>query len=235
MTDWLPPQRPMVYAEQALVNAILDGIFPPGSTLPGERDLAVRLGVTRPTLREALQRLGRDGWLTIRQGKSTYVNDFWREGGLSVLNALVRCGQHLPRDFVPHLLEVRLALAPAFIEAAVTRSAASVAAFLADHASLEDTSEAFAAFDWKLHRTLAFASGNPVYTLIVNGFAGFYEEMARRYFALPEARNASRAFYAGIYAAAQVGDAAEAGRLSRAVLQETIALWWREPEHRSVS
>lgn len=49
--------RPSEHAESALVTAILDGEFPPGSALPGERVLAGQLGVTRPTLREAIQRL----------------------------------------------------------------------------------------------------------------------------------------------------------------------------------
>ena len=87
--SWSAPQRPAAYAEEALVNAILDGTYPAGTTLPGERDLAAQLGVTRPTLREVLGRLERDGWLTVRHGKATRVNDLWREGGLNVLEAIV--------------------------------------------------------------------------------------------------------------------------------------------------
>lgn len=225
MANWSAPQRPAAYAEEALVTAILDGTYPPGSTLPGERDLAAQLGVTRPTLRETLQRLDCEGWLTIQQGKSTRVNDFWREGGLTVLGALVRYSEQLPPDFVPNLLEVRLALAPAYARAAVERSAGTVVACLAEHRSLEDAPEVFAAFDWTLHYTLTVASKNPVYTLILNGFAGFYEQMARLYFARPEAQSSSRAFYAALYAAARQGDAAEAERCTRAVMQESIELW----------
>ncbi len=70
--------RPSEHAESALVDAILDGEFPPGSVLPGERSLATQLGVTRPTLREAIQRLARDGWLTVAHGKPTVVNNFWQ-------------------------------------------------------------------------------------------------------------------------------------------------------------
>jgi GntR family negative regulator for fad regulon and positive regulator of fabA len=225
MANWTAPQRPAAYAEETLVTAILDGTYPPGSTLPGERDLAAQLGVTRPTLRETLQRLDCEGWLTIQQGKSTRVNDFWLEGGLTVLGALVRYREQLPPDFVPNLLEARLALAPAYAHAAVERSATKVAICLAGHADLDDTPEAFAAFDWTLHYTLTVASQNPVYTLILNGFAGFYERMACLYFARPEARNSSRAFYAGLLAAAQQGDAAEAERITRSVMGQSISLW----------
>ncbi len=218
-------QRPAAYAEQALLTAILDGDYAPGSTLPNERDLAAQLGVTRPTLREVLQRLDRDGWITIRHGKSTCVNDFWKEGGLNVLSALVRYSRKLPPDFIPNLLQVRLSLAPVFTRAAVVHSAASVAAYLADYTKLEDTPEAYATFDWNLQYTLTVASGNPINTLILNGFAGFYEQMARLYFHLPKARASSRAFYRALLAAAKKGNAAQAERVMRAVMQQSIELW----------
>lgn len=227
MTNWSAPKRPAVHAEEALVTAILDGTYPPGSILPGERELAAQLGITRPTLRETMQRLARDGWLTIQQGKSTRVNDFWREGGLNVLGALVRYGRRLPPNFVSDLLHVRLAMAPAYIRAAVTQAAGEVRAYLAAHVDLQDTPQAMAAFDWGLHHTLTLASRNPVYTLILNGFAGFYEEMACLYFARPEARAASRRFYAALWAAVERGDADEAEQLAREVMQESIVLWTR--------
>lgn len=223
--NWISPQRPKDHTEQALVNAILDGTFPPGSTLPGERTLATQLGVTRPTLREAIQRLARDGWLTVQHGKPTAVNNFWRDGGLNVLSALVLYGDHLPPNFITHLLEVRLHLAPAYTRAAVERAAQELVALLAKHSELADTPAAFAAFDWRLHRFLTIACGNPIYTLILNGFANFYEEVAQLYFARPEARARSRDFYAELQTAASAGDAAKAEQITRTVMRESIRLW----------
>jgi GntR family transcriptional regulator, negative regulator for fad regulon and positive regulator of fabA len=225
MANWSAPQRPAAYAEEALLTAILDGTYPPGSSLPGERDLAAQLGVTRPTLRETMQRLACDGWLTIQQGKATRVNDYWWEGGLNTLGSIVRYSRSLPPNFVTNLLEVRLALAPAYTRAAVTRDADTLLAYLREHESLDDTPRALAIFDWGLHRTLTIASGNPVYTLILNGFAGFYQEMASLYFALEAARASSRAFYADLAAMAGRGDADGAEGLARAVMQESIVLW----------
>jgi len=227
MANWSAPQRPAAYAEETLLTAILDGTYPPGSTLPGERDLAAQLGVTRPTLRETLQRLACEGWLTIQQGKPTRVNDFWRDGGLDVLGALVRYGRQLPPDFVPNLLEVRLSMAPAYTRAAVASSPDCVVAYLIEQDSLDDSPQALAAFDWGLHRTLTIASGNPVYVLILNGFAGFYEEMACLYFSRPQARAVSRAFYAALLDAARRRDAGAAERVVRTVMQESIELWRR--------
>ena len=196
-----------------------------GSTLPGERDLAVQLGVTRPTLREVLRRLERDGWVTIQQGKSTVINDFWWDGGLNILSGIVRHSRRLPPDFVPNLLQVRLDLTPSYTRSAIERAAEDVIAILEGHEEIEDTPEAFAAFDWTLQRRLTVFSGNPVYALIFNGFAGFYEQLARVYFALPKARASSRAYYAALLEAARRGDSDDAGQIARAVMQESIALW----------
>jgi len=59
----------------------------------------------------------------------------------------------------------------------------------------------------------------------LNGFAGFYEQMACLYFARPEAQSSSRAVYTALHAAARRGDAAESERCPCAVMQESIGLW----------
>jgi GntR family negative regulator for fad regulon and positive regulator of fabA len=223
--NWSAPPRPSELTEQRLLQAVLGGDFPPGSNLPGERELAAQLGVTRPTLREALQRLARDGWFDIQHGKPTRVRNFWREGNLNVLSAIVRYSQRLPDDFVPNLLAVRLSMAPAYVRAAVKRAADQVVTLLAGYGELEDTPERFAKADWELHRGLTLASGNPVFTLILNGFAGLYIEMARLYFAYPEPRAASRIWYAELEAAARAEDADVAERTTRRAMLESIDYW----------
>ncbi len=68
---------------------------------PAERELSELIGVTRTTLREVLQRLARDGWLTIQHGKPTKVNNFWETSGLNILETLAR----LDHDSVPQLID----------------------------------------------------------------------------------------------------------------------------------
>lgn len=217
--------RPSEHAESALVMAILDGKFPPGSTLPGERVLAGQLGVTRPTLREAIQRLARDGWLTVAHGKPTLVNDFWRKGGLNVLGRLIEHQAHLPADFIPNLLEVRLQLAPTYTRAAISRAPAAIANLLALAPGVGDLPEMFARFDWQLHQQLTIHSGNPIYTLILNGFSGFYEDIARIYFAEKGARELSIAFYENLLRAASDPDPAAAEALTRRVMLASLDVW----------
>ncbi|MDN3717153.1 pyruvate dehydrogenase complex transcriptional repressor PdhR [Vibrio breoganii] len=59
--------------ERELETLILDGILSPGQQLPPERELAKQFDVSRPSVREAIQRLEAKGLLTRRQGGGTFV------------------------------------------------------------------------------------------------------------------------------------------------------------------
>lgn len=68
-------QRPRLSDQIAerLESMIQEGRFSPGQRLPGERNLAMELGVSRPSLREAIQKLASRGLLSTRPGGGTYV------------------------------------------------------------------------------------------------------------------------------------------------------------------
>lgn len=223
--DWLVPQKPAELAEERLICAILDGHYPPHTSLPAERELAAMLGVTRPTLREALQRMARDGWVEIHQGKPTRVRDFWQEGSLAVLATIAQNPEHQPPDFVSNLLQVRILLAPTYTRMAVEKSPASLIAYLQAHVSLADDPGEFNRFDWGLHHRLTVLSQNPIFTLILNGFRGLYMQVGPLYFSLEEGRISSRRFYAELLQAARNGDAEAAARITDRVMRESEALW----------
>jgi GntR family transcriptional regulator len=56
-----------------LSNRIASGVWPPGTALPAQRDLADEFGVSIMTLRQALQLLTDDGLIEARHGSGTYV------------------------------------------------------------------------------------------------------------------------------------------------------------------
>ncbi len=58
---------------QQLQQLITAGEFAPGSRLPAERELATQLGVSRPSVREALIALEVEGWVEVRTGSGVYV------------------------------------------------------------------------------------------------------------------------------------------------------------------
>ena len=219
--------RPAEHAESQLLNSILDGTFAINSRLPNERLLAEKLGITRPTLREALQRLARDGWLDIQQGKSTRVRDYWKEGSLATLRALALSPHHQSPDFVANLLEIRLLLAPTYTRQALEKDHSRIASVLTQGQDLGDDPGDFAAFDWEVHHLLAQLAGNPIFLLLLNGFKEIYAEMGRTYFSFEECRQNSRSFYQKLRAYAESNDLESAESLSRNTMQDSLELWIR--------
>jgi GntR family transcriptional regulator, transcriptional repressor for pyruvate dehydrogenase complex len=56
-------------------RAILDGDLRPGQLLPPERELAASFSVSRPILREAMRMLEIGGYISIEQGRGTFIKD----------------------------------------------------------------------------------------------------------------------------------------------------------------
>ncbi|MEO8119180.1 MAG: FadR/GntR family transcriptional regulator [Rhodoferax sp.] len=67
------PQRLYRQIAEQLRAAIAAGEFAVGARLPAERDLAKQLGVSRPSVREALIALEVEGWVEVRTGSGVYV------------------------------------------------------------------------------------------------------------------------------------------------------------------
>lgn len=69
------PERISHSVVRQIEQLILRGILKPGERLPSERELSERLGVSRPSLREALTDLQASGLLTSRAGSGVFVGD----------------------------------------------------------------------------------------------------------------------------------------------------------------
>lgn len=222
--DWQPIQKPAELAESRLLEAILSGLFPINSNLPGERELAEDIGVTRPTLREALQRLARDGWLDIQHGKPTRVRDYWQEGSLAVLSVLAQSPEHQSPDFIAHLLELRILLAPVYARQALRAAPREIASLLEGYADLEDDPDVYTHADWDLHSLMARRSSNPVFTLLLNGFQKLYLLIGQQYFSSGECRQHSRGFYSALLDCIRRGADGDAEILTRNVMEESLVL-----------
>src|SRR5574343_1931678 len=75
MPNKVQVQRISGVVASTLERRILEGSLKAGDRLPPERELAAELGVSRPSLREAIQKLASKGMLQSRQGGGTYVTD----------------------------------------------------------------------------------------------------------------------------------------------------------------
>ncbi|MCD4720456.1 MAG: fatty acid metabolism transcriptional regulator FadR [Desulfobacula sp.] len=190
--------KPAEFAEKQLLEAILGLKYNPGEVLPAERLLAIELGVTRPTLRETLQRLSKEGWITIRHGKPTKVNDYLKNGGLGILSSLARYGKNLSTDMVSHLLEVRTVMFPDIAQKAISNSPEEILTYLRKSNALKNRADAYAEYDWGLQMLMVKATKNPVFNMILNDFEPLYAILGEIYFQKKNARVASLTYYSDL-------------------------------------
>ncbi|GLR69672.1 fatty acid metabolism transcriptional regulator FadR [Agaribacter marinus] len=188
-------QSPAGFAEEYIVESIWSGRFPPGTILPAERELSELIGVTRTTLREVLQRLARDGWLTIQHGKPTKVNNYWETCGLNILETLARLDQEGQPQLLDNLLSARTNLSAVFIRGAFRQNPDECRKIIERHKDVSDEGEAFSHNDYQMHHDLAFASNNPVYVLMMNGFRTIYARIGSQFFSSESARLVARNYY----------------------------------------
>jgi len=83
--------------QQHLCNLIKDDTYPAGERLPSEAELSTQLGVSRPTLREALKSLEQEGMILSKHGIGTFVSSQTpvMQSGLEVLESLERLAQRV--------------------------------------------------------------------------------------------------------------------------------------------
>ncbi|MHA7649763.1 FadR/GntR family transcriptional regulator [Mycobacterium sp. ML4] len=182
-----PPDRQRIDEQIAasLADAILDGVFAPGSTLPPERELAEQLGVNRTSLRQGLARLQQMGLIETRQGSGNVVRDPEGLTHPAVVEALVR---KLGPEFLVELLEIRAALGPVIGRLAAERGtgedAAALAAALAA-VGQADTAAARQAADLAYFHVLIHSTRNRalglLYRWVEHAFGGREHELTRAY------------------------------------------------------
>ena len=141
---------------------IRNGQFPPLSRLPAERDLAQQLGVSRPSLREALIALEIEGSVDIRMGSGVYVCD--SSGQMAEITRAMG-------DSPFELMQARSAIEGVVVILACARMTAPFLATLA--ASLQrmraavDNGQSPQDDDRLFHITIAHQAGNSVLARIV--------------------------------------------------------------------
>jgi GntR family transcriptional repressor for pyruvate dehydrogenase complex len=110
MTIVLEPIRPKRISEE-IVNQIKQlisrGDLKPGDRIPSERDLATMLGVSRPSVREAIMVLEAMGFLDSRQGGGTFVRALTES---SIMDPLAKLVEKKDPELLRALAEVRMGL-----------------------------------------------------------------------------------------------------------------------------
>ena len=113
-----------------VLGEVVDGGIQAGDPLPSERRLAEVLGVSRPAVREALQRMAATRLVEVRHGGGTTVRDFKRSAGLDLLPRLLVRNGELDPEVARSVLEARLAVGPAVAALAASRKGPPISAVL---------------------------------------------------------------------------------------------------------
>jgi GntR family transcriptional repressor for pyruvate dehydrogenase complex len=180
------------------------GELRPGDRLPPERELAVQLGVSRPSVRAGLRSLAAIGILQTRHGAGTFITDGPPTLGSEPLSFLAALHGFTQDE----MYEARRALEVGVAGLAAERATDDQIATIAEEvtslfASLDDPEE-FVRHDVRFHRAVAVASGNPILASLVEMVATIFyahrRKLAEESRDLKEAAQMHRAIYHAIRA-----------------------------------
>ena len=191
MLDMLKPVRTDSLKEVCIKRfeeMILSGAFSVGERLPPERDLAKRLGVSRPVVHEAIVDLSTKGLVSMTPRIGTVVNDFRRQGSIALLTSLLEYHNgKLDPKLLEGMLNMRLLVEMENARlAAKNRTAEQLEEFddliqreaQADHADIETITQ----LDFEFHLLITIATDNLLYPLLINSFKPVYTNLTSQFF-----------------------------------------------------
>ena len=159
--------------------------------LPPERDLAQKLGVSRPVVREATKRLEQQGLLEVKHGVGTKVVDKLHKPLNGSLELLIPDDKERLRQ----LVQVRFVLEPEnarlAAENATTEQIERMRAALTELKEAKDFEAAVAA-DMRFHREVAAGSGNQIATLLLHSLSELIQSSLSRGYSRTSTENAVR-------------------------------------------
>jgi GntR family transcriptional repressor for pyruvate dehydrogenase complex len=202
----------------------------PGDRLPGERDLALELGLSRPSIRSGLEALEAMGVVVSRRGAGTFIAQGPPDLGAEPLSLMASLHGFTPNE----MFEARLALEVGIAGLAAQHAQAEQLAAMAEEvtemfAALEDPA-AFLRHDVRFHRAVAAGCGNRVLAALMEMVAAQFYELRKETVAHARDLRESAEMHRRIYRAvrARDADAARAAmteHLERAQHAQTLEPW----------
>ncbi len=172
---------------EAILGDIVRGHYPAGSRLPAERELSRMLGASRPTLREALRRLGEWNLVEPRRGSGVVVQPM-REWSIEILPAYLKWGRPGPGQstiarMMVDLLALRRALIIEVVRLVAPRTTpagtAAARAALVRAWAVRDQHARFQEEDFQIMRAVVEGAGFLPAVWLLNRLSGVYLDCAR--------------------------------------------------------
>ena len=213
---------------EAVLNAVLDGHFPPNSTLPNEAELAELSGTSRLTVREAIQALATKNVLSVQQGRGTFVNPPQDWSPYDPILLIARAshngeGVPLPKQLIEARRVVEVAVAGFAAERRSSEHLEVMGTALqgmrAAHPA--DDVETFVAFDIAFHDAVMNAAGNPFLSSIFDPIKQILRLARKQTSAFPAERDHAIQHHSAIYSAVVAGDPDAARAAMNAHMDQT--------------
>lgn len=191
-------------------KAILNKKFPPGSKLPTEAELCEQFGVSRTSVREALQILNTHGFVSIEKGKGIFVKNLSSD---SVTNSILKFLEHrFDGDYVYDLIHARQIIEPGIAYAAALKRTDEDLELLAEDVeaikSKDNDYTEHTQHDMAFHLHLAHASKNKLMPLLLKPIHKLMPLVKSNVLAnVKDAKEAAIIWHGKIYEAVKAGDA----------------------------
>lgn len=157
---------------------VVDGDLAEGDQLPSERRLSEVLGVSRPAVREALQRIAQTRLVEVRHGGGATVRDYRRVGGLDLLPHLLVRGGGVDPVVARSVVEARTAIGPLVAAQAAQRGGPALASALdgvVDRMATTDASLAWQELALEFWDVIIDGADSIVWRLMFNSLRAAYE------------------------------------------------------------
>jgi GntR family transcriptional repressor for pyruvate dehydrogenase complex len=168
---------------QQIEDSILKGTLKAGDQLPSERDLALKFGVSRTAVREAVKALHEKGLVEAYSGRGTFITNGTSQAMTQSINLMMRIDQVEGSE---NLAQVRQILEPeiaamAAIKIQEPQLALMREAFSTMNAALKDP-DAYIEADLDFHLALAEAAENPLILSLLDSIVGLLREQRLKIF-----------------------------------------------------
>jgi GntR family transcriptional repressor for pyruvate dehydrogenase complex len=153
--------RAQVYGQ--LKRQLMDGVWKTGEKIPSENELCITFGVSRVTVRAAIQQLEILGLVETKHGGGTFVRDYSSMNAMTDLHSLMQISKN--QDIIA-VLEFRKIIEKGAIGLAVSRiTDKDIDDLEGTYAALKTSAndpEAFAEADYAFHYRIAQIARNPI-------------------------------------------------------------------------
>ncbi len=174
---------------------IIREVYPIGSKLPPERELATRYDASRFAVREAIAMLAQSSFVETQPQSGSYVRDFIKEGNLDTLVQTLRVRRVIDRQTLDSLIRFRYATETSAAAEAAVRITDKDINNLAGNLKQKKTNLSniliLSGLDYQFHFDIIRISENIINKLIFQSFEPIYSFFTEYFYSLPGAAEKS--------------------------------------------